>query len=361
MRNRSLLIFAAVAALLLVAAIAAVQQRAPQTVREKELLLPELKGRINDAAELEISGQGRSLHLVRSDSDWLIRDADDYPADFDRIRRTLVGMTELRLLAPKTRNPDLHHRLGVEAPDRRGANSILLVLRDGSGAQLASLVVGRNRRSSSPLASPGLYVRLPDSPQALLVEGRLEVSTQISDWFDRDLFDVADARIRSIVIEHGDGTRLHLERAAQHQDLAVVDLPDGKEIRSAVMVSRMGTILESLFADNVRSAERVAFPEDTSTAVVTTFDGLVVSVKSARIDEQPMAAFEFRFDPSLAITPSGEAADGGAGATSSEAEARELAARTGGWIFQVPAFKHELFNRRLDDMIRDAGAAAAGD
>ena len=358
MRGRNLSLLALITAAVIGAAVIVTWVRAPKTRVERELLFPDLGKHINDVTAIRIEGNGKNLSLIRQQGKWAVQEGDGYPVLMDRVKQVVVGIADLRVAAVKTSSPELYSRLGVEDLSARNAASMLLTLQDESHKPVASLILGKPRRSGAPSDRPGLYVRLPGEPQALLVDGRLDVSTELSDWFDRQLFDIPSARIRDIHIQHADGTVLRVARAQPGADLMVADMPKGKDLQSNVTVSRMGTLFEGFFAEGVRSAAKLGFPEDATTVTVTTFDGLVANISAARIDDKPYARFAFSFDATAAqAKPAETPTSGGAETAPLEqpdvaGEAHKLQDVSTGWAFQIPQFKFELLNQRLEDLIR---------
>lgn len=369
MRGRSLILLALITVAVVAAAVIVTWVRAPRSSLERELLFPDLGKHVNDVAALRIEGGGKNLSLIRQQGKWVVQEGDGYPVLMDRVKQVVVGVAELRIAAIKTSSPELYSRLGVEDLSARNAASMLLTLQDESRQPVASLIVGKPRRSGAPEDRPGLYVRLSGTQQALLVDGRLDVSAELSDWFDRQLFDIPATRIREIRIQHADGTVLRVARPQPGTDLAVADLPKGNDLQSNVTVSRMGTVLEGFFAEGVRSAAKLDFPDDATNVTVTTFDGLVANISAAKIDDKPFAKFAFSFDAAAAPAkpaqvPAETPATGGVEAKPPEGpdvagEAQKLQGVLNGWAFQVPQFKFELLNQRLEDLIRVAPKAQA--
>jgi len=376
MRGRNLAILCIVTAVLAAAAMFATHSRAPSGPAARELLFPDLAARVNDVAEIRIAGKGRGVTLHRDGEKWTIVEADGYPALFDKVRQAAVGLSELKLIDRKTGNPEYYVRLGVEDPGATASNSTLLTLLDSKNAKLAELIVGRNRTSAAPGGEPGLYVRLPGDSTALLVEGRLEVTPNPFDWFDRDLFDIPGERIRLVEITHADGQRLRVERGAPGAELALVDLPVGKKLQSPVVLGRMGTVLEGMFADGVRADGKVQFPADASRVTILTFDGLVAEVTAGRVDGTALAKFTFRYDalaagetatpPAAEAKPDTPAPEGETAAPAEAepaakpdvpAEVAALNAKVSGWCFEVPDYRFELLTRRVADLVQDANAA----
>jgi len=381
MRARNLVIFAVVTVLALGAAILATRMRAPAGEVEKPLLFPDLRARANDVQELQVQGHDRTITLARQGDKWMLREADGYPALIDKVRDTVVSVADLRKLAEKTSNQKMFKRLGVEDLKETGSNSMLLQLKDARGANLATLIVGRPRRSTSRAEPPALYVRQPDAGNALLVEGRIDVSTDMGNWLNRDLFDIAPDRVQSIQVVHADGASIKMERESKGADLVLADVPAGKEAQSSVVLSRMGTVLETFFLESARAAGNVTLPADATTMTARTFDGLVATFVSARIDDKPMTRISFAYEAPAAAAANGnqgvrviEPTDTGnpeskkppvndsdplipvpattpAADVKGEVEKYNTAVKD--WVFQVPQFKFELLTRRMEDLVRD--------
>lgn len=362
MQSRRLILFGVVTVLALAAAVIATHLRAPAAPAEKALLFPELRQRAGDVALIQVQGHDRTVTLERQGGNWVIREADGYPALPERVRDTVLAVAQLRRLADKTSNAKMFKRLGVEDITDPGSNSILLQIRDGNDADLASVIVGRARRAASRAETPALYVRLPDAANAMLVEGRLDLATEPGRWFNRDLFDITPDRVRSIEIAHADGGSVQLIRDMPGADLVLAGVPAGREAQSSVVLSRMGTVLESFFIEGARAAGNVTLPPDAPVMTVRTFDGVIATLTSGKVDDKPMTRIGFTFEAPPAeaaaappAAPPADAAEEGAEPEAKDfrAEAELFQSRVGDWVFQVPQFKFDLLTRRLDDLVRE--------
>ena len=353
--------YIAVAVLTVIIVIAAVlvsQQRAPQTSRDKTALFPELSGRVNDVSELVVRDGQSALTVRRVSGNWSIADADDYPALVDKVKQTVLTVSGLQVIAEKTDNPDLYKRLGVEDPDSKGATSNLLTL-SANGEQLVELVVGKTRRSKSAAGAPGLYVRIPDRQEALLVEGRLSVSADIIDWIKRDIIDIEGGRVNSVHLRPAGGTEVFLDREDTADDLALHDIPEGKEPASEYLLGRMATMLENVYVEGVRKENSIDFSRPDSIIHVTTFDGLTADIEVVKSGENTFARFSFTAQE--IDTGGGEAIDETSAETGAEEEAEltpEQEAETlnslvQGWAYRLSSSKAELYGHTLSDLVQD--------
>ncbi|NKB36610.1 MAG: DUF4340 domain-containing protein [Gammaproteobacteria bacterium] len=352
MKSNKLLLLAVATLVAILAASYMSSQRAPTTSMDKQLLLPGLSERVNDIRAIELTKNGKNLELIQLENEWVITAADNYPADFGKIKSTILGLAELKILSKKTSNPELYSRLGVEDPAIDGADSLLLTLRDTNQTELAQLIIGSTRHSKAAKDKTGLYVRLPEDSQALLVEGDLDLSADVTDWFTRELFNINSSRIQSIEISHPNAESVTLSREKDIDDFVLKKIPEGREAQSTVIISRMGTLLEQIAADNILKAEKLNGAEQI-VATVQTFDGLIVKITSAKLDEGNYSNFQFSVAASNPDVGSSEETDSEtASGDDPGAASSSLNAQLSAWAYAIPDFKFELFTRELDALTK---------
>ncbi|MGH8119793.1 MAG: DUF4340 domain-containing protein [Gammaproteobacteria bacterium] len=361
MQNRKVIILAIITLAVILAAGITSRLRAPQSTISTQVLFPELTGRINDIAGITIKGNRNTVVLQQHGDLWVLANADNYPALFNKIKQNVVGVTELRIVDQKTDNPEFHARLGVEGPEVEDTKSLLLTLQDRSGQTVCDLIVGNKRQSSS--SKPGLYVRKPDSAQALLVEGFLDISDKPSDWFDNRLFDIPDTRVQEVRISYprtGEQAQedLVIHKDTQEQPDFAVNLPSlGTDPSTTIVASRISRGLEEMRAEHVLSLQNFTFPEDaTITTTVSTFDGLVVTARLVQKEQAHYANFSFAHNPSAAAgntgtddanqSAAGEMAAPATDPMSPAAAAGLLNKNLSPWVYQIPDFLFEALTTR---------------
>ena len=221
-----------------------------------------------------------------------------------------------------------------------------------NGDVLAELVVGKTRRSKSATGAPGLYVRIPDQQQALLVDGRLSVSADIIDWIKRDIINIEGDRVNAVRLRPAGGTEVVLNRDQPADDLALQDIPEGKEQESEYLVGRMASVLENIYVEGVKKENSIDFSRPDSSIDVTTFDGLTVDIEVVKSGENTFARFSFAAqetaDETSAETGAGEETE-----PTPEQEAETLNSLVHGWAYRLSASKAELYNQTLSDLVRD--------
>jgi hypothetical protein len=361
MKNRKLLILSLVTIIVILAASITAKWHAPETTITKEILFPELESRINDIAAITIKGSKNTVDLKQQDELWVLASSDNYPALVNKVRATVINMAELKLLEEKTGNPDMYPRLGVEDPDSNDATSVLVTLKTGTGEKAASIIAGKPRQSAG--SKPGLYVRLPDQTNALLVEGMLDVSANDADWFERNLFDIPSGFIKNVAIQYADGNNFEIYKEFKEQpDFQTRGIPiESSAVK--IILTRIGRSMEEMRADGVKGLGSFSFPEETVTTTATTFDGLIITAKVTKVDNKAYAHFTFAVDPSAqneenkTAEASEDTTDTLAGLTADfkpdpVQEAKYLTETLSPWVYQIPDFKYEALTSNPGNLKR---------
>lgn len=303
-------------------------------------VLPGLADRVAEVRTVEVETSDGGYTLKRRGDAWVAASKHGYPVKAGRVNRTLVGLARLEKLEPKTRRPELYHKLQVADPSGAGARSRLVRLRGGDGEVLAELIVGGQRHAKTGRADSGTYVRRPGDARAWLAAGLVDLSDGVYPWLRREVVDIAPAAIERIALRPRGAAPLiavRPERGAKAWGLAGV--PDGRR-PDVAEVRKLGTVLDAIKLDDVRPAGALDFAEPDTHAEVVTFDGLRVAVEVLRHGGATW----------LRLTV--DTADGAA--PSARRRAMRLDARVDGWAYKVPAYVGERLSRSLDDVLAPA-------
>jgi len=341
MRSRSAILLAALAVVVLAAAW--FFGRPPASVSESvavppgTLVFPGLAGNLASAARVEITGKGQTLVIVRNGGGWGLADRGNYPVQQDKLRELLTGLTELSITEPRTADPALLEQLGLGDPASATSTANLVKLLDDKGGVLAQLIVGHRRVRTQGNLPESIYVRRPGENQSWLAEGRLPVDADPQLWIDRDIADIDNKRVASVVVHRGDtalefgrdGDKVALKAPADHPKLDDYRLED--VFRS----------LETLTLTDVKPAAEE--PGDkVGTATITLSDGTVVEVTVFAVAK---ASAEPEIWTQYAVRGDADAA-------------KKLAARLSGWTYEVGAWKEKSFVPTLDDLKAEEKPAA---
>ena len=297
-----------------------------------KLAFPGLAGRLAQAAKVEIVHQGKTLAIARrgdgANAGWGMVDRDLYPVQTGVLRGILTGLTELRLMEPRTVDPTKFTRLGVEDPTLPDGTSTLLRVLDASGDPIAAIVLGHRRVRTQGNVPESVYVRRPGQSQAWLAEGRLEVSADPQTLIERDILSIAPERIAGVAVTRGtehleftrDGDKLVLAAPAEHPPLEADRLDD---------VSRA---LDDLTLLDVRKAKTPPPAPPAGEAVFTAIDGLALRVTLFKEGKDLWARFA------------------ASGPDPIRADVQALSSRLNGWEFLISSWKEKALLPTLEDM-----------
>ena len=362
MKRNSLIGLAIAAAVVVVLAVIFAQQRISETKPAVGggLMFEGLIRKVNSVASIQVNNGNEIFSIVRKAQSWGVAEKSAYPVQFDLVKKTIMGVAELDLVAAKTKNPDRHGALGLNTPEAEEGGSIGLILADDTGTTLASLLVGKTVRAGGERR----YVRRPNEDQTWLGSGGIDVGKTPLDWMEIILTQIRHDRIRKITFSHPDGDRAVLERMEQSDfDFTYMEIPGGMRALAPSKLNSVGGGLAFLSMKDVRLASGMNF--DPMEAIVTrfeTWDGIVVTVSTIETDEKRWARFEAEFDESLVweAVPSvasdvDESADETEEAEDPHAVAREeagtISTLTSGWAYALDDHKMDQLRKRSEDFI----------
>ncbi len=366
MRSKTLVMLALATIVIVLSAIV-VRQQSTAIPGQGETLFPALLQRMNQVAELKGTSAEGGYTLLQRDGRWLVKEKQAYPADPDKVRQLLFGLAQLRRVEPKTRNPELYEKIGVQDVTANGTGSLQIKLSDDQGETLAELIIGKQQLSKADLRLREYFVRLPGDPQSWLVEGKLPEDKSPSSWLRKDILALDPARVREVRIIHADGQRLTLRRKdPSATDYELVGLPTGAEIESPYAINSIANALTDLALDDVRPATAVDFNDKGALSVeLSTFDGLRVNMQAIKDGKSDLARFSASFDPSSTEKPADSAKQEASAATATEPsknplkqaddvkkEVDQLNARWHDWVYVVPGYRVDTIAKKKSELIK---------
>lgn len=358
-----------------------------QTAREPSdsdrAAMPGLEAAVNDLTRIVTVGAGEEViaTLERGADGWTVQEFSGYGADIDVLRSVLGGLAQARVLEPKTDNPDYYARLGVEDVSAEDAAGVRLDL--ASDAANWSVIIG----NEAP-ARGGHYLRMAYAAGSLLVDFTGDVPDNAAGWVDTKVVDLLAAEVAEVRIEQPDGETLTARKtSADETDFTLLELPEGRELKSAWSVNSLGSTLSTLDLEAVRRADELSWQGAIGIRALR-FDGLEVTAELLRLGDEgdwlrlsasapvpeapaPLPAADPDDDAESAVgdvpddgpvdevaaTGDPAAADDGdliaAAMAEVVAEADALNARANGWAYRIPAFKAEAMDQRLVDLLRE--------
>lgn len=352
MRRGRLVLFGA-AALIGAAAIGVVVWQREAPMREAAIIdapvFPNITPRLADAARIEVRRHDGTVTLERRGGAWGIAERSHYPARADRVREVFTGLAELRLIEERTGNPDLFSRLGLEDVTVEGGTSQLLTVKDGQGATIAELIVGRRRIRTAGNLPEAIYVRRPGESRTFLAEGALRLDTDPMLWVEREVLDVKRQRVARVTSRRAGAEPVTVVRADPAAEQAAVADPPEEFKPEQHKVDDLPRALEWFSFNDVRPAAELASAEEAGETRIVTFDGLALAIRVVTADDKRWAIVSASWaeppaplpenPPEQMLTP--EAA---------REQAERLAQRLSPWAFQIADWKADVLTYRLEDL-----------
>ncbi len=354
----------AVTAALIVGAIVAYPKSTTSNPEPGPRFFPSLGPEaVNKVTSIKVMAKGKTFVIERKGKGWFVKDKGDYPARFDKVKEALVSIANLRRFEKKTNKKDLLGKLDLEDPAKKGASSKRLTIATG-GKTVADLIVGKSNDKDILFGRSLVYVRLPNSTQAWLAIGDPKLEDSPLGWIDKTLFDIKTDRIKKVVQKPVKGSEIVVEQLKPAGKKFKLDnLPDGREIKNARYMRYVSEGLNDVKLEDVQPASKVDFTKHAAgTAVFTTFDGLVVTVKLATVgpkkDEKTWATFHASVDPAALLKKAPAKGSKLMAADAVKKEAATINAKVKGWAFQLNSTVSRFMTYKMVDMLKPAKKAA---
>jgi hypothetical protein len=307
MNSKSIMILGGV---LVVAGIAAFVMKGgntPFTPKAAEVGQPALKDfKAADIGSISINDGKKSVDLALKDGKWVVASRDDFPATLTSVNE--VGDTAFDLKVQQVETGVTKEELpelglaeagGTAKDDAVGKT---LVIKDASGKEMASLLVGKTQ--SPPMTGNIFEANGPrPAPQWIKVKGVDAVYRTVTGfskldgdpklWLDKEKFFKVEKHKSMAVTGPTPEESWKIYRETDGGELKL-DAPKPGEEFDATKAASQGSMFGYIsFEDILPAAEKdkAALDKPTHTAVIQTFDGLTYTVKvGAKVPPPPAGA-----------------------------------------------------------------------
>lgn len=356
-RLRALSYLAGVTGIAVVLAGIALWQRASTGTPgfETARMFPSLKANIEKVATIQIETKASAFNIARDAAGrWAVPDKASYPADFDTVKKTIVGLAELKLVEQRTARADWHEKLGVTLP-KSGGTGTLVTMKDAKGEVLASLIVGSSAEGASAGGAQAVYARRADQPQTYVARGNFAPPTEKNQWLSKAFIDVVRDRVKSAALRPFKGRPYTVARdKAKDENFRLIDavIPRGRELRTPGEPNGIGYALLGVSFDDVKPAKDLDF-KNAARTTFTTFDGLTLNLSLIEIERDFWMTVEaIAAEPPASPPPS----DATKLKPDIAKEAKEINERLAGWAYKVPRYKGTLLVTPLEDLFKPLGS-----
>lgn len=336
---------------------------------ERQPLYPDLLSHVNDVTWLRVASQADGpLTMIRQGDHWILEEKYGYYADIEKISQTLVELSSLETLEPKTKKPENFAELrveDVEAPEGTITHSIRVTAKAGDEV-LADLLVGRDRPAD---IGGGVFVRKMGENQTWLASGSYQPNRKALQWVDRNIINVDSRRIRRATMQHADGDGFEVAKPdIASEDMAYASfVPPEMEPKPTHEMNNMASISDFLVLQDVRPAAELDWSEPDSILWLETYDGLKISITAVEDGDNTwfrLVVENEEPDPRLADfvaenkgkdSAQGRIADQMKTADAVAAEVGTMNERLAPWAYRFTDYKSGKATQRAADMLQKVG------
>ncbi len=359
MRKNALLILILLTVVVAVAAVI-VRQGTNDVAGAGEPLFPALLDHINDITTVVGIGAGETFTLVREGDRWVVAEKHGFPADQDEARQLILGTARLVRIEPKTSNPDLYEKIGLDDIHAEDGTAVQYSFKNAAGDTLAEVIIGNSRLGRADPQTDEYFVREPAMAQTWLVQGKLADAVGVIDWLDSRVLSIERDRIHQVTARHPDGAVVTVsKKKPSQQTFDLLDVPEGAEADPKWKLNDLGRSLASLDMEDVMPASQASVPDDGLRVEMITFDGLRVILRSVKDGERTLARVQAFFDESLIaqeFLAGGEQAEGESEfLLSAEAVGEEVTRLNEdwqNWVYVVPGYRADYMSVGKEEMIK---------
>ena len=259
-------------------------------------LYNELDNEIDNIFSIEIESNSDTFSLIKKEGKWVLPNYQEYPADETKILDFLLKVSQLRTVDKKTQNPELFNKLGLSFPIIDDAKRIRLLSKNRN--LIADFIIGKNFVLNNELS----YVRKFDEDQSWLFKNEFNIYDNEINWTRNSLLRIARWRIKSINIKDNDNKSKNIfffKDKYSDQSFKLKDIPKGASLRSNVDANNLSSILESVKIANIKKKSNEKKYRYKKDITFTSFDGLVVNIKTFELDKQMYFDFDIVSDFSV--------------------------------------------------------------
>ena len=297
---------------------------------------------MKDSARIHVVSHSGSFDVSYSAAKgWVLPAKGNYPADFNQVRHTLLGLAALETVEPKTSRADWLGYLGLDTPPK--GNGIEIVVSDASGHEIAGVITGNTAQIDTGEGGTGVFVRRPGDNQSYLARTVFTPHGDLSDWVDTNVMSVDAARVNSVTITPFSGAPYTVSREhASDVDFKLDGPPPAKGLApSTSQIDLVPQIVSGFAFTDLKPASALDFSKAAHLAAHT-FDNQNIRMDAVQVNGAVWVKISAQPDPG---TPAMQ-----------KQEAAMINAHAGNWAYELATERGQFFSMTRDNLFAKAQA-----
>ena len=289
--------------------------------------LPALPNAISSVSALTVrkASVTPAVTLQKQGEHWTVKERADYPADFSKLRRLLLALSDAKIVEEKTANPANFAIIGVEDPSQpsAGGAELEITAQDGKHAVIIGKSVGE-----------GNFARRRGENQSYYIAPAIAVDSEPRSWIDSRLIDIPAASIQRIELKPAQGAAYSVHRIKQNEpDFALDAVPAGRKALEPASLGPSPTTYSNLTIEDVAPAAAEDFSKP-GVAVVTLADSSTLTISGVVAGDKHWVRLASSKDTALN-------------------------AKTSGRAFELSSYRYDAIFRPLDQLLVPKAPPAA--
>ncbi len=327
-------------------------------------LIPGLTKDLNRITKFAVIEAGNSTlsEVSKTDKGWIVNNRDGYKANVAAVRNLFTNLADAKLIEAKTSNVDNYVKLGVEDVADEQAQGVLLSI---EGLHESSDIIFGKDGSSGKNTQ---YVRRNEEAQSWLINKKLNLKRDVTDWLQKDLLDIPPERIKTVSIIHPDGNNVQIANNGKEEYEYTLDAVTPEDMNlSESEIYQVANALSSLQLRDVIAESKIDTKSiEPIVATFKTFDGLTITSRAyvQELDTHFMLEVGYssdEIDESVVNDQNENESTSDAAIKSdpiaAEALAIESAGRLEGWAYVFPTITQSALTKKLEEFFipKDGG------
>jgi hypothetical protein len=304
--------------------------------------LPGFAQQVKDSARIRVISHSGSFDVAYSPAKgWVLPAKGNYPADFNQVRHTLLGLAALETIEPKTARADWLGALGLDTPPH--GNGLEIIVSDAGGHQLAAVITGNSAQLETGEGGNGLFVRHPNDNRSYLARSVYTPHGDLSDWVNTNVMSVDAARVNTVTITPFSGAPYTVSRAhSSDVDFKLDGSPPPKGLTALTsQIDLIPQIVSGFAFTDVKPASELDFSKPAHLSAHT-FDNQNIHMDAAQVNGAVWVKISAAPDPG---TP-----------TAQKQEAEMINARAQNWAYELATERGQFFSMKRDNLFAKAPA-----